>query len=274
MNLIQSKTILFPKELDHIYIVPFSDMHVGNPAGYGGNNTEGEYATKQFDGWLKWLENTPEAYTILMGDLFETALKDSLGNVYSACHTLYEARELLREKLYPIRHKILGAFDGNHEERLIRAANISWVKELCGDLGVDYFPSWCAYFFLQVGESRDGKDKRRPYTYTLFAHHMTGGGRTAGGKLNKVAQLKQMVQAEIYCGAHVHTKSASVLRYMVPDYQHKKLIPTKETYCTTGSFMGYADYSIRGQYQKPETGAVRIRLSGNREKGKDVHISL
>jgi len=272
--MIKTKTVIFPKEFDHIYIVPFGDLHTGNPAGYGGTNAEGEYATKQFDGWLKWMENTPEAYTILMGDMFETALKDSLGSVYKACYTLDEAKDLLIEKLKPIKHKILGAFDGNHEERLVKSAGVSWVKELSQNIDIDYFPTWCAYFFLQVGESRGSKDKRRPFTYTLFAHHMTGGGKTAGGKLNKVASLKQMTQAEIYVGAHVHMKGAFVQRYPVPDYQHKKLILTKETYCSTGSFMGYADYSIKGMYQKPETGAVRIRLNGEPTKGKDVHVSL
>ena len=272
--MIISKTVLFPKEHKSIYIVPFGDLHVGNPAGYGGTSVEGKYATKQFDSWLKWLERTPNAYTILMGDLFETALKDSVGNVYNACYNVPQAKDLLTKKLEPISHKILGAFDGNHEERAIRATNESPLSHLCERLRVDYFPSWCAYFFLQVGESRQGTDKRRPFTYTLFAHHMTGGGKTAGGKLNKVASLKLMTQAEIYCGAHVHMKGAFVQRYMVPDYQHKKLIPTKETYCSTGSFMGYADYSIKGMYQKPETGAVRIRLNGEPTKGKDVHISM
>jgi len=272
--MIKSKTILFPKEYDHIYIVPFGDFHVGNPAGYRGTNEEGKYATKQFDGWLEWMKNTPNAYTILMGDLFETALKDSKSNVYEACYNVKEAKDLMTETLKPISHKILGAFDGNHEERVVRATGESPIAHLCERLNIDYFPSWCAYYFLQVGESRGSKDKRRPYTYTLFAHHMTGGGKTTGGKLNKVAQLKQMAQAEIYCGAHVHMKTGAVQRYIVPDYQNKKLIPSKETYCTTGSFMGYADYSVRGMYQKPETGAVRIRLNGNKEKGKDVHLSL
>jgi len=272
--MILSKTVLFPKELDNIYIIPLGDLHTGNPAGYGGNNKEGEYATKQLDGWMKWINETPNAYAILMGDLFETALKDSVGDVYKACYNIPQAKDLLTEKLSFISHKIIGAFDGNHEQRAIRATSESPVAHLCERLKVDYFPNWCAYFFFQVGESRGAKDKRRPYTYTMFAHHLIGGGGTAGGKLNRVTLLKHMAQAEIYAGAHVHTKSASILKYLVPDYQHKYLVSTKETYCTTGSFMGYADYSIESMYQKPETGAVRIRLNGEKDKGKDVHVSL
>jgi len=272
--MIGTKNIIFPRELDYIYIIPMGDMHIGNPAGYYGTGEEGEYATKQMDGWIKWVEKTPNAYVILMGDLFETALKDSVGDIYKACWNIPETKGIITETFKPIKNKILGAFDGNHEERAVRATGESPLAHVCERLGITYFPSWCAYYFLQVGESRGGNDKRRPYTYTLFAHHMTGGGKTHGGKLNKVSELKKMAQAEIYCGAHVHTKSASVLRYLVPDYQHKKLIPTKETYCTTGSFMGYADYSIKGMYQKPETGAVRIRLNGDKNKGKDVHLSI
>ena len=112
--MIKTKTVIFPPDFHHAYVVPFGDLHTGNPAGYGGNNTEGEYATKQFDGWLKWMEKTPEAYTILMGDMSETALKDSLGNVYRACYTLDEARDLLVGKLKPTKHKILRAINNNH----------------------------------------------------------------------------------------------------------------------------------------------------------------
>jgi hypothetical protein len=38
--------------------------------------------------------------------------------------------------------------------------------------------------------------------------------------------------------------------------------------------MGYADYSIEGMYEKPATGAVRIRLNGESTKAKDIHLSI
>jgi len=105
-------------------------------------------------------------------------------------------------------------------------------------------------------------------------HHMRGGGSTPGGKINRLKKLKGMVLADVYFGAHVHLKGIFKEKYLIPDIRAKKLIELQETYVATGSFMGYASYSIVGQYEKPATGAVRVRLNGEPEKGKDCHASV
>ena len=106
---------------------------------------------------------------------------------------------------------------------------------------------------------------------------MRGGGATPGGKINRLKRLKYMALAalaDMYFGAHVHLKGTFKEKYLVPDIRAKKLVEEQQTYVATGSFMGYASYSIIGQYEKPATGAVRVRLNGEPEKGKDVHSSI
>ena len=105
-------------------------------------------------------------------------------------------------------------------------------------------------------------------------HHLIGGGATIGGKFNRVKKLQLMVMADIYCGAHVHLKGVTKEKYIIPDIRYKSLTGVQQMYCLTGSFMGYADYSIKGMYEKPATGAVRIRLNGEPTKGKDIHASI
>jgi len=83
-----------------------------------------------------------------------------------------------------------------------------------------------------------------------------------------------MVMADIYCGAHVHLKGVTKEKYIIPDIRYKSLTGIQQMYCLTGSFMGYADYSIKGMYERPATGAVRIRLNGEPTKGKDIHASI
>jgi hypothetical protein len=267
---------LFEPDLDHIYLLPLGDFHVGDPSGLGGTTEEGHYATKKFHRMIDWIKEKDEAYTFLMGDLFDSVTKTSLGNVYEQTYNLKTAKEYLHEELKPIKHKIIGAISGNHENRIEQAIGDNPVDELAYRLGIDYFPNWCAYLFLGVGESRSGekKDRRRPIVYTMFLHHMTGGGRTKGGKLNRVAILKDMVLADIYCGAHVHLKGAFKGKYLYPDSNNYKVREQQQTYVATGSFMGYAGYSIRGQYDKPSTGAVRIRMNGESVRGKDTHANV
>jgi len=274
--MIKVKSIIFPKEFDHIYFVPISDFHCGDKAGLGGESPEGKHATKKFRNMVKWIKDTPYAYTFLMGDMFDATIKTSIGNVHNNQFNLGDAKDFVTEELRPIKDKILGCFDGNHEERIVKATGDSPVKDLSKFLDIDYFPSWCAYLFLNVGESRGNKkaDKRRPICYSAFLHHMTGGGRTQGGKVNRVMSLKLMALADLYCGAHVHSKTALKEKYIYPDMHNKKLIEQQECFVTTGSYMGYAEYSLEGMYTKPATGSVRIRLNGEHEKGKDVHASI
>ena len=273
--MIKTKSIIFPKEYDHIYLIPIGDFHVGDPSGLGGSTEEGRYATKKFRSMVQYIKDKPYAYTFLMGDLFDAVTKTSLGNVYQQQYTLGTAKDFLTEELRPIKDKILGCIEGNHEERIIKAVGDSPVKDLSKFLNIEYFPNWCAYLYLSVGESRKGEyDKRRPCIYTVYMHHLIGGGATIGGKFNRVKKLQLMVLADIYCGAHVHLKGVTKEKYIIPDIRGKNLTGMQQAYCLTGSFMGYADYSVKGMYEKPATGAVRIRLNGEPEKGKDIHASI
>ncbi len=273
---IKTKSIVFPPEYDHIYLICLGDTHVGDPAGLGGSSEEGKFATHKFRDMVKWIKEKPYAYTFLMGDLFDSVTKTSLGNVYEQEYNLKTAKEFLTEELRPIKDRILGCVCGNHEERIEKAVGDNPMSELAYRLGIDYFPNWCAYLFLGVGESRSylKLDKRRPIFYTVFCHHMLGGGRTKGGKLNRVAILKEMALADVYCGAHVHLKGTFKGKYIYPDINNHKLRDQQQTYVATGSFMGYAGYSIIAQYDKPSTGASRIRLNGEPNKGKDCHASI
>jgi len=273
--LIKTKSIIFPQELDHIYFIPIGDFHCGDKSGLGGSLPEGQHATKKFRDMVRWIKEKEGAYTFLMGDLFDAVTKTSLGSIYEQEYNLKTAKDFLTEELKPIKDKIVGCIDGNHEARIERAVGDSPVRDLSFRLGIEYFPSWCAYLYLSVGNYKDRKnDKHRPYTYTSFLHHMIGGGSTPGGKINRLKKLKYMVLADIYFGAHVHIKATFKEKYLVPDIRTKKLVEVQQTFIATGSFMGYASYSIVGQYEKPATGAVRARLNGEPEKGKDVHASI
>lgn len=272
---IKTKSIIFPPEFSHIYLIPLGDFHTGDPSGLGGRSEEGKFATRKFRDMVKYIKNKPYAYTFLMGDLFDAVTKTSLGNVYEQCYNLKTAKEFLTEELKSIKDKILGCIGGNHEERIEKAIGDNPLNDLCYRLEIDYFPSWCAYLYLNVGEIRGGvRDRRRPIVYTVYFHHLIGGGSTTGGKFNRVKRLKLMAMADLYCGAHVHLKGVFKEKYIIPDIRYKTLTEIQQAYALTGSFMGYADYSIEGMYEKPSTGAVRIRLNGESTKQKDIHLSI
>lgn len=276
IQIIKQKTIIFPEEYDHIYIVPIGDIHIGDISGVGGSSEEGKYATDKLIKLVDWIKNTPQAYTILMGDIFDAVTKQSVGNVYDIQYNLKHAKEYVCDILSPIKDKIILCISGNHEERIEQSVGDNPVNDISYRLGIDYFPNWCAYIFLGVGEARSGekKDRRRPIFYSMYCHHLSGGGRTKGGKLNRVSLLSSMVLADIYCGAHVHLKGCFKGKYIFPDFNNHKIREQQQTFVATGSFMGYASYSVKGQFDKPATGSPRIRLNGEPTKGKDTHVSI
>ena len=271
---IKTKYRLFPEEQDHLYFIPMGDLHIGDDAGVGGESDEGKYATKKFKGMIEWINAHDNAYTFLMGDLFDTAIRGSKGDIHNQRYNLKQGKDLLYDFINPITNKVLGCISGNHEERAERETGDNPVDDWAKRMNIEYFPNWAAYLFLGVGDTHNRKDRRRAYIYTMFLHHMGGGGRTKGGKLRRVEYLKDMVQAQIYCGAHVHIKGAFKGKYVAPNINGKVLHDVQQTFVATGSYMGYAPYAIKAQFDKPATGAPRIRLNGEPNKGKDCHASI
>src|SRR3990172_3267835 len=90
-----------------IYLVPLADLHEGC--------RDADHDVS--DGYIKWIADTPSAFTILNGDLLNSATKDSTPELYEDLVTPDMAYAKLRERLLPIKDKILMITRGGHEEK-------------------------------------------------------------------------------------------------------------------------------------------------------------
>lgn len=283
--MIQSKIVKTDPNLDHIYIVPLGDLHIADPAGIGGythikNRVVYNDLTKKFQDMLSWMIENKNVYSVLMGDIFDTALKNSISNTYKAQYDIDDAKDYATEILIPFAKtgRLIGGIDGNHENRLYRDAGNSLVKDLCKRLGfgITYFHSQCGYLFLKVGNNKDYKtDKYRPYDYSVMFHHGRGGGSTSGGKLNSVNKMIRMAPADLYIMGHVHATIAEKQRYIEKDIRTGKLFFKKRYLMIAGCWLGYANYAIEGMYPPAVVGVGRARLNGEPKKhGWDIHVSI
>jgi hypothetical protein len=224
--------------------------------------------------------NNPNVYSIIMGDIFDTALKTSIGNTAKALYDLDDAKDYAVDLLTPLAKtgRLIGGIDGNHERRLYKDSGNSLIKDLCDRLGngTTYFHSQCGYLFLKVGNNKDFKsDKYRPYVYTVLFHHGRGGGSTAGGKLNSIHKMSSMAPADLYIMSHVHATITEKQTYIESDIRTSKLVFRKRYYMIAGSWLGYARYSIEGMYSPAVVGVGRVRLNGEpKEHGWDIHVSI
>ena len=125
---------------------------------------------------LETIKNTPNVYTILNGDLCNTALKNSKSDVYSDELSPMEQINRLIELLESIKDKILVIGTGNHEDRIMKDTSIDVIRLVARQLGIEdrYADNWW-YLFLRFGEKEHGR--KAPMCYQITGYHGSGGGR-------------------------------------------------------------------------------------------------
>ena len=115
-----------------LYLIPIGDCHIGDKA----FNKESENKLK---GYINWIKNTPNSRVILMGDILNCATRVSKTSPFEQNMDLKEQIEYAYKLFSPIKEKIVGAIDGNHELRLADYTGYSPTITLCEKLGTQYF---------------------------------------------------------------------------------------------------------------------------------------
>jgi len=204
----QGELIYYAHELDsgfnEILIPPISDGHFGNPL----------FSKRHFMRTLNFLEK-PTAYTFLNGDLCESALRTSKGEIYKQVGSPEDQRDQMIEWLYPYREKILGLVDGNHENRIWMDAGIHIIRDIAKALGVPYRPEG----LLHKVSFGDGNKfiKGKPFVFWFYQTHGYGGARTKSAKAVKVERTASWIHADFYAMSHDHVVNVAPDVYLMPD---------------------------------------------------------
>jgi hypothetical protein len=244
---------------DHpfIYLIPISDMHIGDP----------NFNEEKFLGYREWVLETPEAYVILNGDIMNSTIKDSVGDIYHETMNPQDQLRYAKKVFEPIKDRILAIVRGNHELRIAKSTGIDTSEILAAYLGVWYAGDE-AFIKLKFGHR---ETNQKPMTYTVYCTHGWGAGRTAGGKVNNLQKLGDIVIADVYIASHTHFMTAHQDVIYIPDERNNKITPKKRTFVSSGAFLDRGGYAIQKGYPPCKMGSPRLRLDGAR---KDVHASL
>jgi len=195
-----------------VYILPISDMHIGDP----------NFNEDKFFGYRKWILENPTAYVILNGDIMNTAIKDSVSDVYGETMNPQDQLRYAKKIFEPIADRILAIVRGNHEERIMRSTGIDTCEILAAYLGV-YYAGDEALLKLRFGRR---PNNGKPVTYIIYATHGWGGGRTSGGKVNNLQKLADIVEELATEGVSVGNLQELRSRIKVlrdPDYESQVL---------------------------------------------------
>ena len=176
-----------PDDATSVKVYVVGDLHIGSP----------DCSMRQVRRVLNAITLDDAAYVAYIGDLMDVALMGSVSNVYkqkkSPGDQIKDVADLLRP--HALLGKIITLMDGNHEQRLVRAAGISPTAMLAKMLDVeDRYTPTTAIIRANIGRS----------AYTLYATHGSGGGATIGAKANSIERLTRIVDADAYVSGHTH----------------------------------------------------------------------
>jgi len=254
-------------QFSQIYLVPIADLHEG------ARDADHEVS----DGYIKWIADHEDAFTIGNGDLMNCAWKESVPDLFEDLITPDKAYENLRARLMPIKNKILMLTRGGHEESIFRKVGADYMARLAYDLGnIPYMPDGG---ILGVRLSKNNHTRM----FWGYATHGWGGARTIGAKVKKVEDLANIANVDFVVLSHDHT--AAIHRLNVLDPPRARIQFEKPMYLTfqrkllinTGGFVKYEGYIQRKGYVPQDLGTPRIRLEIKKNHGgyyKDLHASI
>jgi len=243
----------FGADVPYIRIIPLADLHVGS-TGFNEN---------KFLWYRGKIINDPYTFCVINGDVLEFVTKSSKGDVFDSIRPR-EQRKLAVKYLKPLADegKIIAYLDGNHEDRAKRENDEYIGEEICANLGIpSVYGEDGIYLFMSVGyDSSEGKKNR--IVYTAYMLHGWTGARTVGGKFTNLASMQGIAFADLYIGSHVHQMGVFPLETIVPNVIKKKAQWHRQLFVSTGAFMDYSGYAIRGGYRPTSLGSPMIELDG------------
>ena len=239
-----------------VVLYPFGDSHFGAPL----------HATDAFDSWLATVKRDKGAWFLGMGDLVELT-STSERSMLGAMGLHDSTREMLDDmygalvrnfakKLDFMKGRVIGLLEGNHYFEHMDGTTST--QRLCQALGCPYLGvSAFVRLILNYHGCQTPVD--------IWAHHGRGAARLIGGSLNRVQQMGEAAQADIYLMGHDHKKSVGMTSKLVLSHD-MRLCERKQVYCRTGSFLkGYEDgkssYVADAAYAPSDLGTVRIEIA-------------
>ena len=224
------------------------------------------------DKTLKSIAANPFARVLLMGDLCEYISAndwrhepDLIADWVNQNDTCRCQEEYAVSKLAPIKNKIIGAIQGNHEHTIERDGNLQTHDHLCQALGITNlgYSAFVHFTFIRRKEHTRGGFQRG---LTIYIHHGYGGPRTMGGDANRFSEMMRDYDADWFVSGHTHK------RYAVPSIQYivnreNRLDTRHRMYGRSGTFLRGVDegktasYAERAGMPALGTGALVIDYS-------------
>ena len=242
-----------PENLEHIDVHLLGDWHIGDPL------CDLVSVAEKLD----VIRDNPNAYCILGGDLCDMALRDSIGDVHGAKLSPMGQVERVVSLIKPVREKVLCMVRGNHENRVYKSTGIDPLAFAASELGLgERYSDTSALLFVQFGH--DTKHGGR-MQYTMYVTHGAGSGRKEGGRLQRLADLQNIIDCDIYCHNHTHLPAVFPTCSYRIDYTHRKPVLVEHLFVNGGASLNYGGYADAGGFKPAGKRHPVIHLTSGRK---------
>ena len=242
-----------PENLERMDIHLLGDWHIGDPL------CDLVSVAEKLD----VIRDNPNAYCILGGDLCDMALRDSIGDVHGAKLSPMGQVERVVSLIKPVQEKVLCMVRGNHENRVYKSTGIDPLAFAASELGLgERYSDTSALLFVQFGH--DTKHGGR-MQYTMYVTHGAGSGRKEGGKLQRLADLQNIIDCDIYCHNHTHLPAVFPTCSYRIDYTHRQPVLVEHLFVNGGASLNYGGYADAGGFKPAGKRHPVIHLTSGRK---------
>lgn len=219
---------------DHLTLIPLADAHYGSQ----------EFNETRWHQTIKRIQDDPHCFCVLVGDMIDNGLKNSVTNVYEATCGPGEQKEWLYNELLPIKDKICGAVGGNHENRTRKEADIDPIYDVMFRLGREevYRPNIC-FMQMKVTYPFKGKPKQRQ-AFSFAITHGAGGGMYIGSSANRVQNFGMAIEG-IDCLITGHTHKPVTYPVAKLLFNNGAVVRKQFVVAVASSFLDYGGYPVQ-----------------------------
>lgn len=252
-----------PDDLKQIELHIFADEHLGD-----------EHCDLQnLKDRIKYVEETPNAYCVINGDIMDNATKTSIGDTYTQTLNPMEQIDNAVALFSPIKHKILAISHGNHEARTYRKEGIDLSAIMSAQLGLlDKYTPTSALLFIRFGkQSRGTKETNgsgnvRKMCYTLYMLHGSGGGRKEGAKAIRLADMASIIDTDIYIHSHTHLPMIMKQGFHRIDTRNSTFGKVDKLFVNTAANLNYGGYGEAQEFKPSSKQTPIIYLNGQKKE--------
>lgn len=236
----QTVRVEFPSDWETCNVYAVADWHIGDR----------HSVQHEIDQQIQRIKDDPHGLVVLNGDLLNTALRNSVSDIYGETAKPMDQILTLVGLLKPIAEKIIGVTLGNHEERIYRDDGVDIMRLVCRELGCEdkYCPEGIL-IFLRFGSIRSHKGGRQKRLFTMYATHGSGGGKKEGAKAIRMADMAAIVDADVYIHAHTHLPMIFPENYFRVNVGNNSVQEVEKLFVNTGAKLKYGGYGQSKEFK-------------------------